>query len=136
MREEASLLIVEDNADLRELLVNHLNGSYQCAAVATAEEAKQLFTRLTFNLVLTDVRLPGASGLELCRLIQASHPETVVIVMTGSADLGREVDATRSGAFDYLRKPFSLPRLESTLRQAIRHQRLFRELHAVTATLK
>jgi DNA-binding NtrC family response regulator len=134
MREDMSLLIVEDNAALRDLLASHLSSSYQCAAVASAEEAMQLFTRLSFSLVLTDVLLPGVSGLELCRFIQASYPETVVIAMSGSADLKRETDATRSGAFDYLRKPFGLSRLESALRQAIRHRRLFRELHAAAAT--
>lgn len=134
MREAVSLLIVEDNTDMRELLITLLRDSYRCTAVVTAEEAMQLFTRSAFDLVLTDLMLPGASGFDLCQFVQASHPETVVILMSGSDDLEHETDATQCRAFDFLRKPFSLSRLEGALRQALRHQQLFRELCPVTST--
>jgi DNA-binding NtrC family response regulator len=102
-------------------------------SASTAEEAAPLLTRRAFDLILTDLLLPGASSLELCRLAQAKCPEAEVIVMSGSTDLQHEIDAARSGAFDYLRKPFTLSRLEGALRQSLRCQALCRELHSLTA---
>lgn len=134
MQKEILLLIVEDNADLRKLLANHLRNDYHCTATETAEAAVKLLTRCSFDLVLTDLLLPGASGLELCQRVQADHPETGIIIMSASPDLRYEVEATRRGAFDYLRKPFNLSRLESALQQSLRHQTLCRELPALAAT--
>ena len=133
MGEVRSLLIVEDDAGLRGLLTEYLGDRYHCTAVVTAEEAAQLLALRAFDLILTDLLLPGASGLELCRLARARCPETGMIVMSGSTDLRHEVAAGRSGAFDYLRKPFTLLRLDGALRQSLRHQALCRELHYLTA---
>src|SRR5438477_10045152 len=91
MQEETSLLIAEDNAEMRELLVTLLRDTYRCAAVVTAEEAMQHIAQSSFDLLLTDLLLPGASGFELCQFVQASHPEIVVIIMSVSADLEYEV---------------------------------------------
>lgn len=63
MQRDLSLLIIEDNAELREVLVKYLGERYYCVTAATAEEAVRLLAGSPFNLILTDVLLPGTSGL-------------------------------------------------------------------------
>ncbi len=136
MQRGISLLIVEDNTELRELLARYLGEQYHCVTAATAEEAVAALARSYFNLILTDVILPGASGLELCQIARAKYPEAIVIIMSASPDLHYEVEATRQHAFNYLRKPFSISQLESTLEHSLRHQSLCRELSSLQSTAR
>ena len=134
MQRDVSLLIIEDNAELRELLAKYLGERYYCVTAATAEEAMKLLADSLYNLILTDVLLPGTSGLELCKVVRATYPEASVILMSASPDLRFEVEARRLRAFDYLRKPFSLSQLDSTLEHSLRHQTLSRELRSLTSS--
>ena len=128
------IIITEDNAELRELLAKYLGERYHCLTAATAEDAVKLLVSSPFNFILTDILLPGASGLELCKIVRATHPETSVILMSASPDLRFEVEAARLRAFDYLRKPFSLSQLDNTLEHSLRHQALYSELRSITSS--
>ena len=85
--ETISILIVEDHDDTRDWLMTFLSTEYTCFAVTNAEEAMRLIVARHFNLVLTDIHLPSASGLEVCRLISRIGLDTIVMVMTGMVNI-------------------------------------------------
>ncbi|MGH9760639.1 MAG: response regulator transcription factor, partial [Blastocatellia bacterium] len=82
-RKDVSLLIVDDEEPIRKLLSSALGGVYNCVTTESAEEATKLLGAMSFNLVITDIRMPGASGLELCQLVNKTCPETVPLVVSG-----------------------------------------------------
>ena len=136
-RKEISILIVEDDDDAREALLTFLGAEYTCFAASTAEEAMRLIGARVFNLVLTDIHLPGASGLELCRFVYAMAPATVMMVMTGMADIRYRSRALGQGVLYCIEKPVDLHRLliwiESGLKcQALAASRLIH--HQPTST--
>jgi response regulator RpfG family c-di-GMP phosphodiesterase len=121
---DISILIVDDEEPIRRLLNMCLEPHYTCILAGTAEEATELLDAGRFNLVLTDIRMPGASGLELCQLIRRISPETVVIMVSGMTDIQFAVNAMREGAFDYLTKPFDLEQVLMVVERSLRYQAL------------
>ena len=99
--------------------------------VAQAENAQAGLTKVVqrhFDIILLDLLMPGMSGLEaLCR-IRAQHPDTVVIVITGYATINHAVDAMKSGAFDFISKPFSPQDLRLVITKAIEHIRTLQDI--------
>ena len=124
-----SILIVEDHDSTREGLAFLLGTQFNCFAVASAEEAMRLIGARNFNLVLTDIHLPGASGLELCRLVRKMSLGTVVIAMTAMSDSGYRDKALREGALYFIEKPFEPAKLLVWIRSALRCQALARGSH-------
>ncbi len=113
------VLVVDDEADLRELLELTLVGmglDVDCAA--SALEARRLIAANSYALCLTDMRLPDGNGLELVSLINAEHPETPVAVITAYGSAENAVAALKAGAFDYLAKPVALDALRNLVRSA------------------
>jgi len=102
------LLIIEDDAAFCQMLQKFLiRKGYDVDVSFTAQDAKNKFKSTTYNLVLTDLRLPNYDGLQLLSDIKAVHPKTQVIVMTGYAEVGSAVEAMKKGAYDYISKPFT-----------------------------
>jgi DNA-binding response OmpR family regulator len=124
--EEISVLIVEDHYPTRDGLTTFLGDEYACFAAANAEEAIRLLGARYFNLVLTDIQLPGASGLELCRLVHKMHLDSVVLVMTGMTDLEYRTRAMGQGALYYIEKPINPEKLLIWIKSALRCQALAR----------
>ena len=106
----ANILVVENMRVLRDLICDVLSG-YVCHRVGSAEEGLELLARVPFDLVVTDVGLPGMSGTELLRALRAVRPDTPVIVITGGDEALREVDFIDMGAAAYLQKPFTIGEL-------------------------
>jgi len=101
------VLIVDDDASLQTVLSGVLKDEgYQTTAVSSGEEARELFCRNSFGIAIIDVWLPGMNGLDLLREVKQEWPDTEVIIITSSASLESAVEALRSGAYDYLAKPF------------------------------
>jgi response regulator RpfG family c-di-GMP phosphodiesterase len=119
-----SILIVDDDQAIRDILYSTLRGSYACATASSAIEAKTLLSQMSFNLVLSDIAMPGASGLELCRFVRERTPDTVVIIVSGMTDIEYAIDAMRQGAFDYVVKPFDLAQISLVIERALHHQSL------------
>jgi signal transduction histidine kinase/CheY-like chemotaxis protein len=121
---DARVLVVDDNADMRDYLSRLLTPQYDVEAVGDAASAIEAMSRQAPNLVLSDVMLPGRDGLELLRIIRSNPTTATVPVVLLSARAGDEakVEGLRTGADDYLVKPFSarelLARVESHLRLA------------------
>jgi DNA-binding NtrC family response regulator len=117
--EEVSILIVDDEEPIRRILVSTLGTSYTCVTADSAEEAKKLLAAASFNLVLTDITMPGASGIELCEHINIAHPNTLVVIV--SANVG-EPGVRRCQAVDFVAKPFDLLQIVKTVESALSHQ--------------
>jgi response regulator RpfG family c-di-GMP phosphodiesterase len=121
-RTNASILIVDDDDAIRSLLSACLDDSYWCATAASAEEAVTLLKSGSFNLVLSDITMPGKSGLELCGYVQEHFPRTVVVMISAMTDIDYAVEAMRQGAFDYITKPFDLSRVMLAVDRALRYE--------------
>ncbi|HZM90578.1 MAG TPA: HD domain-containing phosphohydrolase [Blastocatellia bacterium] len=121
-RRNASILIVDDDDSIRKLLINCLDESDWCATAASAGEAISLLASRPFNLVLSDITMPGESGLDLCGHVQRSYPNTAVVMISAMTDIDYAVEAMRQGAFDYITKPFDLSRVKLAVDRALRYQ--------------
>jgi two-component system response regulator AtoC len=121
----ATLLIVDDDNLIRDTLHELLSTSHQCHTADRAEQALAYLDIETYDAVLTDISMPGLSGRELLRYIQAKHPATPVIVISGMPDQEDGKELIDLGAFAYFTKPFQLAEIEEAVQRAIgRHQEL------------
>ncbi|MDQ2975435.1 MAG: response regulator [Acidobacteriota bacterium] len=122
----ATLLIVDDDSLIRDTLHELLSASHECHTADRAEQALAYLDIETYDAVITDVSMPGLSGREVLKYIQAKHPATPVIVISGLPDdEGDGLSMTKMGAFAYFTKPFQLNEIEEAVDRAIaRHQEL------------
>jgi DNA-binding NtrC family response regulator len=111
--------LVDDDASIRWVLERALrNDGMAPRAFESAEPALAALRRESPDVLITDIRMPGASGLELLRLIRDARPQLPVIVMTAHSDLGSAVSAYEGGAFEYLPKPFDIDKAVALVRRA------------------
>jgi DNA-binding NtrC family response regulator len=111
--ERPRILVVDDEESVVQILVDLLSeGSYLVDTVPSGEEALEALRKAPYDLVLTDINLPGVNGLEVVSAAKEADPETVVVVITGFASTGTAIDALRQGAYDYITKPFDLWELD------------------------
>jgi PAS domain S-box-containing protein len=119
------LLIVDDEPELMTALCDMLaERGFATDGCATAEEALTVLERDEFDLLLTDLMMPGMSGIELLRAASRIDPDLVGIVMTGQGTVQTAVEAMKLGAFDYILKPFKINVLLPTLSRALQVRRL------------
>jgi DNA-binding NtrC family response regulator len=118
----AKILIVDDSPDALELMKRHLApAGHAVVGAASAEEASRLMQAAAFDLVITDMKMPRVSGLDLIRHIRTHFKAVGILMVTGYPSIGGAVEAVRLGAEDYLAKPFTrqelLDAVETTLAQ-------------------
>jgi putative nucleotidyltransferase with HDIG domain len=118
------VLVVDDDASIREFIVDLLKGDYDCTAVASAEEALGRFAEEDFDLVLSDILMEGMNGLELVPRILELAPDTIVVMISGMQTVESAIEAMRAGAFDYVVKPFDICHFEAATRRALEHRSL------------
>ncbi len=118
-RKQPRILIVDDDAGQRSLLDSFLKGQgFDTVPVGSGERALEVLRGSEFNMMISDVRMPGLSGLETLRLARKEHAVLPVLLVTAYADVRQAVDAMRDGAVNYLSKPIDLDELLTTVRQA------------------
>ncbi|HEY0050472.1 MAG TPA: ATP-binding protein [Pyrinomonadaceae bacterium] len=118
------VLIVDDSSTVRKIFARSLSPRYACVEAASVSEAFAQLAETEFALVITDVLMPGLSGVELLRKIIETYPDTAVIMVSGVNQPQRALDAVRLGAFDYLFKPCDLSVLELTVERALERRSL------------
>jgi DNA-binding NtrC family response regulator len=124
----ATLLIVDDDALVRDTLRDLLSSSHECHTADRTEQALAYLDIETYDAVLTDISLPGLSGRDLLRYIQAKHSATPVIVISAMSDGGDDQEFLEMGAFACFTKPFMLEEVEAAVDRAIAyHQKLANE---------
>ena len=122
------VLVAEDDEPLREILGDFLKSpDRKIVACRNGEEALHALDADPFDLVISDLMMPGADGLEVLRKAKTLAPECVVIIMTGYASLDTAIRAIRGGAYDYVRKPFKLEEMEIVIHNACEKILLVRE---------
>jgi response regulator RpfG family c-di-GMP phosphodiesterase len=121
---DATILIVEDESAVRGILSVSLSRKYHCITAENAEDAMHVLASSPVDLVLADIHLPGASGINLCQAVRMQYPDTVVVMVTGEGNIDYAIQASREGAFDYIRKPFTISSLIQSVERALGHQAL------------
>ena len=123
-----SILLVEDRAELREMLLTALQRmGYESEGAATLEEALAALARRRFSLVLTDLKLPSGSGMDVLKASLEADAAMPVILMTAFGSVSEAVEAMRQGAYDFIQKPIDLEYLKQLLARALERQQLLRE---------
>ncbi|HEX9885099.1 MAG TPA: sigma-54 dependent transcriptional regulator [Longimicrobiales bacterium] len=124
----ARILVVDDDADAgRVLQVRLEHAGYEVATAESAEEALGRVAKIDPALVITDLRMPGMSGLDLLEKLRSALPRVDVIVVTAHEDMTSAVEAMKAGAFDYLVKPLQMERVSALVARCLREQELNRE---------
>ena len=121
MSAKSQILVVDDEADIRELLgmtLSRMGLEAHCAA--STSEARVLLAQNTYDLCLTDMRLPDGDGLTVVDYVAKHHPSLPVAVITAHGSTENAVAALKAGAFDYLAKPVSLDQLRTLVRSALK----------------
>lgn len=117
------VLIVDDDEPIRDTLYEVLSENYLCQTAETAEKAFARMEADTYDVVLTDISMPGLSGLELLGHVRQKFPETPVIIISGIGDQEHAQGLIKIGAFDFLLKPFSLDMVEKSVKRAVEYRR-------------
>jgi putative nucleotidyltransferase with HDIG domain len=118
------ILIVDDEAEITEILADLLSEDYDCSRAGSAEEALTRLRDDEFQLVISDITMPGMSGLDMIPHVKELAPDTVVVMISGMQTVESAISALRVGAFDYLMKPFDLRQVEAVVKRALEHHDL------------
>jgi response regulator RpfG family c-di-GMP phosphodiesterase len=132
------VLVVDDDPDVRQMMAAALESvGHDVVAVESADSAINAMRATTVDVVVTDLRMPGSSGLHLLRAVKQRSPATEVIVVTAHADLDTAVETLRNGAYDLLTKPLSdLEILFRAVERAVQKRRLTLENELLVETLQ
>ena len=127
-----SILVVDDEKDTRELMARALGDDYDVTTAPDAEMAmKILASDPSIALMLSDVRMPGVSGLELLKAAKAAHPHLACILLTAYGTVDQAVEAMKDGADDFIMKPVDLGQLEARVAKALKTSALESEVAAL-----
>lgn len=121
----AKILIVEDEKAIRNVLRNILSDENKSWEIEEAEDGKMGLEKIaatTYDLIICDIKMPGADGIEVLDFTLANQPESAIVMISGHGDIETAVDCVRKGAFDYISKPPDLNRLLNTVRNALEKQ--------------
>lgn len=118
------ILIVDDEREITEILSDLLSEEYECKTANSAEDALERLAESDVHLVISDITMPGMSGLEMIPLVKRVSPNTVVVMISGMQTVESAIGALRLGAFDYLMKPFDLRQVEAVVKRALEHHEL------------
>ena len=118
----ADILVVDDDDVIRDTLCELLSLEYSCQTADTAEDALAKLAAQSFDVVLTDISMPGLSGMELLSRVLQLYPRTAVIMVSGLSDQEQAESLISQGAFDYLLKPFRLEVVEESVKRAIENR--------------
>ena len=123
------ILIVEDEKSMRELLRMLLEGEgYDVISASDGLDGSSYIERDIFDLVITDIKMPGLDGFELLKKIKEISPETLVIMVTAFGTTESAIEAMKRGAYDYINKPFNIDELRIIVRKALEKKRLSEEI--------
>ena len=117
------ILVVDDDDVIRETLFELLSTDYSCQTADTAEAALGKLEGQRFDVVLTDISMPGLNGMELLSRVVEQYLGTPVIIISGHSDQDHAQSLLSRGAFEYLLKPFRLELVEESIKRALNRKR-------------
>ncbi|MCF6268326.1 MAG: sigma-54 dependent transcriptional regulator [Melioribacteraceae bacterium] len=126
------ILVIDDDQSIRETLYNFLKREkYETASAENGEKGLELIKTINPDLVISDIRMPGMSGLEILEKAKEYNPNINFIMITAHDDMQTTVEAMQKGAFDYIEKPLEIDRLRLTIRKALENKKLSDTLEAL-----
>jgi len=123
-QQRATILIVDDEESIRNLISELLSEEHECVVAASVEEALAVMQSTDFDLVISDIDMGADSGLTLVPRVLKQSPETVVIMISGQQSIESAIEAMRVGAFDYITKPFDSRHVQAAVNRGLEHHRL------------
>ncbi|PJA34153.1 MAG: response regulator [Zetaproteobacteria bacterium CG_4_9_14_3_um_filter_53_7] len=127
------MLLAEDDEALASLLEEYLlEAGYDVVVHRRGDTALEALKQGHFDLLLSDIVMPGADGLTLLRYIHEATDDTLTILMTGYSGIENALHAVEQGAYDFVSKPFQLPEIRVRVDNAIRYQQLLRKWNEVS----
>jgi DNA-binding NtrC family response regulator len=114
----ATLLLIDDDQAVRQMLDSLFSVTHECHTADRAEQALEFLEFQSYDVVITDVSMPGLGGVEILRHIKQRHGKTPVIVISGRPDQHKDT-VMEMGAFAFFSKPFSLSAIEASVTNAI-----------------
>ncbi|MBI1278103.1 MAG: response regulator [Anaerolineaceae bacterium] len=137
MIDTAHVLVVDDEGAIRYSVSKTLQRiGYQVDEAASGEEALEMIARHEYEVILTDIRMPGLSGVDLLKRIKDISPDGIVILMTGYASLGTAVESLRLGAHDYLIKPSSSQDIRQSVARGVERARNLKRRRALLDAIR
>ncbi len=128
MEESRTLLVVDDDLAMREMLASlFVERGFAVQQARSADEALECLRDVEYDVVLSDIKMPGRSGIEMVGEIREMRPETPVVLMTAFGSIDSVIESMRAGAFDYITKPFEAESVMLTLDRAIEWRALEEE---------
>jgi len=128
MKNISQILVIEDEPANREAIALLLgNAGYQVKTAESGENALELLKKNAFEVILTDLCLPGVSGIDILKKVKEDSPYTNVILITGKGSAESAVEAMKEGAFDYITKPLHFEKLQVLIAKALEKSRLVAE---------
>src|SRR6266550_470441 len=121
---KSRILIVDDEPEITAILSDLFSGQHYCMTAGSAEEALERLLVAEYELVISDITMPGMSGLDMIPQVKSMAPNTVVVMISGMQTVESAIGALRLGAFDYVMKPFDLRQVEAVVKRALDHQDL------------
>jgi putative two-component system response regulator len=121
---KSRILIVDDEPEITAILSDLFSGQHYCMTAGSAEEALERLLASEYELVISDITMPGMSGLDMIPQVRSMAPNTVVVMISGMQTVESAIGALRLGAFDYVMKPFDLRQVEAVVKRALEHQEL------------
>ena len=115
----ATLLVVDDDNNVRETLCQFFAASHECHSADRAEQALAFLEFENYDVIVTDLEMPGLHGQQLLKRVKQTHPDTPVIVISGNCSEEEGQSSIALGAFAYLSKPFRLEDVEDTINRAL-----------------
>jgi DNA-binding NtrC family response regulator len=128
MEESRRLLVVDDDLAMREMLASlFVERGFAVQQAGSADEALECLRDVEYDVVLSDIKMPGRSGIEMVGEIREMRPETPVVLMTAFGSIDSVIESMRAGAFDYITKPFETESVMLTIDRAIEWRALEEE---------
>ncbi|MFO8082939.1 MAG: sigma-54 dependent transcriptional regulator [Desulfobacterales bacterium] len=126
---DRTILVVDDEKDMLQLLKRSLEPDLKCQVItaSSSEDALKIYSENNFDLVLLDIKMPGKNGLELLEIIKKNSPDQTVMMMTAYGSIDIAVAALKSGAYDFITKPFDHDTLLLRMEKALERSTLVRE---------
>lgn len=133
---KSRILVVDDEASIREFMEIFLKKEgYEVSLAEDGAKAKDVLTKKTFDMVISDLQMPNMTGMELLKYAKESYPETVFVMMTAFGTLENAVEAMKVGAYDYLTKPCKIDEVRLVIQNALRTRNLEVENRALKKEL-
>ena len=131
------ILVVDDDRTMCELIEADMQRrGFQVSWYTSAEEALQILKDEEFDVVLTDIEMPGMNGIDLCDQVVSNRPDVPVIVITAFGSMETAIRAIRAGAYDFISKPVEMDILALTLERAVKHRNLQEKVKTLSEALE